>query len=287
MSDILIDNSENVFKIDKDVLLFRINSNRLKDFVSHSSGHPVAISETELFVTNLTSEYLAFRTKTTKKQNYAVNPTYCVLAPGVTQKIEIAFYTSQGEKVDEKGHKFKFEGFIISQSKNNSNPKDIFSEYIQRREQVKGQTEKLLVKYIEDNNYYCNVSKSSLNLLKRAVDENNILAESIYSVANPVEKTSKSVLRTGKRYNEETEKDMFERLKNENQKLKDQMDNLNSNCSNLKSRIESEKSSSSQTKSTSTKFFYKVPELKQKSISNIVLIAALIGSILLGFFLVK
>lgn len=295
----IINSSESIYSVDKDLLIFPINSQTLNDFnksTSLSKGHTTILSETRLQVTNLTSEYLAFRIKTTKKKNYAVNPTYTIIAPKRTQEVEIGFYICQGETIDEKGHKFKLEGFNIDISQKNSNPKEIFQDVVERNEQVQGTVKKLLVKFTEDNDYNCYLNMKqglqSGNNNNEEDNNNNNLAKSVYSVAQdnlaaPMKKST--VLRGGMQKNfAGGDEEMLEMLKNENQKLKDQMDNLNLNCSKLKQRIESEKKSPNQSSGVnSNKYIYKVPEIKEKKFSNIILIAAFIASVLFGFYLTK
>ena len=74
MSDLnVIDPSEKLFSIDKPILVFHIKSNNNNNMnVSNSSHNPVYMGQTSLTVSNLSSEYLAFRTKTTKKKYYSV-----------------------------------------------------------------------------------------------------------------------------------------------------------------------------------------------------------------------
>lgn len=294
MSELQLDNSEDIFSIDKNTLVFPINTQALKDEKTfNSNNQPSVVSEIKLQIKNLTNQYVAFRVKTTKKQNYAVNPTYTIISPNSTQTIEIAYYITYGEKIDEKGHKFKFEGFTINFSQKNLNPKDIFQEIVEKNESVHGSLKKLLVRFIEDNNYNCYLTQSQLKLKQdlqgnQNSEEDTNLGKSLYSVAQ--DRPQKSVLRAGgkKQPSEQTEKEMLDRLKDENQRLRDQMDNLNLNCSKLRSRIESEKKSPGQSQGTnSNKYMFKVPEMKEKKISNIVLISALVVAILFGFYLAK
>ena len=71
----IIDSSKNLFSIDKKVIVFEINNekkNTLSNIninISNTSSHyALYISHTSIIVTNLTSEYLSLRTKTTKKK---------------------------------------------------------------------------------------------------------------------------------------------------------------------------------------------------------------------------
>ena len=58
--DLIMDQSKEIFKIDKDVLSFRINySNlsKLSSLSSSSSKQLQPLSEEQILITNLTSEY--------------------------------------------------------------------------------------------------------------------------------------------------------------------------------------------------------------------------------------
>ena len=143
--DSLIDSSE-IFKIDKDIISFKINSNNLND-----SSDPIAVDELKLNITNLTNNYLAFRTKTTKKSIYAVDPSHYIIPPNETVIIKIIFYNVPGEKLDPKGHKFRFEGFTILENEKNLYAKDLFTKYINEGKKIVGNIIKKSVKFIYEN----------------------------------------------------------------------------------------------------------------------------------------
>ena len=142
----LIDSSKEIFKLDKDILSFKINLS------NSSSSEKIAIDEIEINVTNLTDNYLAFQTKTTKKVIYAVNPPYCIIAPNENKKIKIIMYNVPGEEIDSKDHKFKFEGFIILENEKDKDAKTLFNEYAKKGNKVVGNIEKRKVKFIFENN---------------------------------------------------------------------------------------------------------------------------------------
>ena len=49
-------------------------------------------SESVMLVKNLTNSHVAIRTKTTKKDVYAVNPTYGIINPSGTFEIKFTYY---------------------------------------------------------------------------------------------------------------------------------------------------------------------------------------------------
>ena len=112
-----------LFKLDKDILEFVISASMISKLssVPTRASHLRPLSELKLTITNLTSEYIAFRIKTTKKDHYAVEPTYGVLTPNGEQKIKITYYGKTGVKPNSKDHKFRVEGFIIPEEQKNEN----------------------------------------------------------------------------------------------------------------------------------------------------------------------
>jgi hypothetical protein len=152
----IVDSSINLFNIDKPSLVFQINKNNnsanIQNF-SNTSHNPIYLGQTSLIVTNLTSEYLAFRMKTTKKKYYSVYPSYCNLAPNRKEKIEISYFINEGEKVSNEGHKFKFEAFVISPEEKDKDTRKLFSTYISEKTPVKASSLKIdNVVFIEKEN---------------------------------------------------------------------------------------------------------------------------------------
>ena len=146
--DSLLDTSKEVFSMDKDIIVFNIKSNNIK-----ASSSPIALTESDISIKNLTNDYLAFRTKTTKKSLYAVNPTYYIIPPNEVRIIKIILYNVPGEKMVTKGHKFRFEGFIINENEKDKDVKELFIEYQNKGDKIIGNIHKRNVQFIyEDEN---------------------------------------------------------------------------------------------------------------------------------------
>ena len=176
----IIDSSKNLFSIDKKVIVFEINNekkNTLSNIninISNTSSHyALYISHTSIIVTNLTSEYLSLRTKTTKKKNYNVYPSYCILSPNSEKKIDFKYFINEGEKISNSGHKFKFEGFIISNEEKDIDSKILFNKYISQKIPVKASLIKASVEFIEKEN---NTEINDININN---NKNNIIDNSI------------------------------------------------------------------------------------------------------------
>ena len=140
----LMDTSKEIFKLDKEILTFKINSKNLEE-----SSEPISIAGEEILVTNLTENYLAFQIKTTKSKMYAANPSYCIISPNEEKKINIILYKVFGEKLDPKKHKFRFEGIVILENEKEKDAKDLINEYIKKGNKIIGNIQKRSVKYVE------------------------------------------------------------------------------------------------------------------------------------------
>ena len=159
MNDLnIIDSSIKLFSIDKPHLVFQISKNDINinnqnnNNISISSTNPINLGQTSLIVSNLSSEYLSFRTKSTKKKYYSVYPSYCVISPNQKIKIDFRYFIKEGEKVSNEGHKFKFEAFVIPPEEKDKDAKILFNTYISQKTPVKATVIKSGVKFIEKEN---------------------------------------------------------------------------------------------------------------------------------------
>ena len=300
--DLIMNTSRELFKLDKDHIIFKINPSNMSKLSSHASLHSSGLkplSDVDLNITNLTSDYLAFRTKTTKKENYVVNPTYYIVPPKSTFSVNLIFYNKPGQILDPKGHKFKFEGFIIPESQKENDAKDLFNKYISEGTKVIGYYQKRNIQFFDEN------SQEGSNLR-----ENNNLYNSGLSVYSEANNSKKSTLlmdkiqekevglnniklsdilvdKSGENFGMDNNKERLEILKKEYNQLKEQLDNLKRNENLLSNRIKNEKNKSKTSEGYSDKFKYKVVESKEKKLSTNTLITIFACSILVGFYLVK
>lgn len=283
--ELVMDVSKEIFSLNKEVLSFKINpqNSKLSSHSSIHSGDIKPLSEENILVTNLTSDYLAFRTKTTKKENYAVNPTYCLIPPNCNQSLNFVFYNKSGGKIDPKGHKFKFEGFIIPESKKDEDVKKLFQENIKKGTKVIGNSQKRYVQFSEDNENNEEILRGSNNSLgsssesKYTIPENK---EDNLRISDIIEQKS------GGRFGMDNNKEKYENLKKEYNQLKEQVDNLKRNEELLNKRIFNEKNKKNPYHG-SEKFKFKVPEAKEEKIPRNQLISIFLFAVLIGFYLVK
>ena len=147
-SELKFDNTKEVFKLDKEILSFKLDIDNLSELEPIKQS---ITSETEIKITNLTDDYLIFRTKTTKKLYYRVQPTFCTLSPKEIKNIKIIFHLKEGEKPKIHGHKFRFEGFVIKENEKDIEPKILFHEYTQKGDTVVGNSQKTFVQFSDSD----------------------------------------------------------------------------------------------------------------------------------------
>ena len=296
--NLIMDESKEIFTLNKEILSFKINQSNLSKLSSHSSihsGNLHSISEEDILVTNLTSEYLAFRTKTTRKENYAVNPTYCVIPPNSTQNLNLVLYNRTGEKLDPKSHKFKFEGFIIPESQKDEDIKNLFKDYIKNGKKVIGNSQKRGVQFLEENDEGSNILRGSNNSLGNSnlsnytvaeEKKNSLLMDKIQEKDENVRLSDIIEEKTGGRFGMENNMERLEYLKKEYNQLKEQVENLKRNEELLNKKIYIEKNKKN-VHHGSDKFKFKVPEIKEEKLSRNKRMGIFLFSVLIGFYLVK
>ena len=298
-----MDVSKEIFKVDKEELHFIINSSTISK-LSSLSTHSTSLKpfgETELTVTNLTSDYVAFRVQTTNKKKFAVHPTHEILKPNENYTFKIIYYTSPEKILEKEPQKFKLEGFIIPEEKKNEPAKDLFKEYMEKGIKVQGNFIKLKSKFtleedIKENN------NDKLESLKESQNENMILRNSMASVSSEytVPEGQKSFLDdknslklsdliVNKSTNSKVElsdKEKLENLKLEYNQLKEEVDKLKKNEESLNKKIKNERNKKNIVPE-SEKFRYNLPDIKEKPFARNILLGIFAFSVLLGFYLVK
>jgi hypothetical protein len=309
--ELKMNTSKEVFKINKDVLTFIIDKSY---YTSQKILQPnkIMVSQEDLSVANLTPNYLALRIKTTKKENYSVNPMYFIISPKGTQEINFKLYLNSGQKPDAKGHKFKFEGFMIKESQKNEDAKFLFTDYIDKGIEVIGNVQKRIVIFKEeselvfDNEDVKEDEKEDKTILRGKNNPLGMSTQSIYDypdnklqgsgMLKSIKESYDDIVNIGTSgifmdksaiLKKENERQEFEKLKKEYNQLKEQVDNLRINEDLLNQRIKIEKNKRTNSDGHSEKFKYKVPEIKEKKYSKNFLIGVFAFCTLIGFYLVK
>ena len=300
-SQLKIEQVENLYQIEDDNIKFKINRNYINNLLSSNLFQNVnLISSSQIVVKNLSKEYVSVRAKTTKKQNYTVEPSYWILNPSEAKIINIYYYINKVEEINEKGNKFKFEGFVIKENEKDKNIKNIFADYIKSGTKVRGQVVKKNVKFIVDNNYeipnksiiqkrYSSSEISSVYSIEESLKElnSNSSDNTLRKEDSSLSEDKKNNYQISK--NEENSKDVekLENLKIEYYKLKNNIDNLKMTYYNLEKRLELEQNKIKEENIYRRKFTYQLPENKRKPLSKFILLYLFIGSVFIGFYLTK
>ncbi len=286
-TELLIDTSEKIFTIDKPMITFHINPNlNLNNNITQSQVIKYSPkSECNIIITNLNSNPISLRVRTTKKEYYAVNPTYCIILPNKHQKINILLYLKGSHlNINFSQHKFRFEGIIIDSNNLNKEPKKIFEDVIKNKIKVKGNIIKRKCECIEDLNYvFSNINQvihtnSSINF------ENNPLSKStnVYQLKNKNENLKS--LNKNKKIDKNEKLNL---LKKEYNNLKTKLEILSQNYSNIKSTIEREKDINNIKKENNKNIIFKIPEIKEQKINPKFVLILCIIVFIFGIYLTK
>lgn len=143
-----------LIELSENILQFKINRKSLSEAKATLKDNTSFLSsETFLTIKNLSSHNIAVRSRTTKKRLYSVSPIYFSLGPHSEKLLRILLYLNLKEDISSAGHKFKFDSFIITEEEKNRNIKQVFGEYAERGQPVKGTIFKREVEFIFDDNY--------------------------------------------------------------------------------------------------------------------------------------
>ena len=287
-SEILFDSSSQIITINQPSLIFKINQN----YFSTQSKIPMSnvltpLSQTEILLTNVSSSYVAYRTRLTKSKYYSVEPSHLILPPNSNITIKITFYHNLKLPFPPKEHKFKFEGIVIPNNMKRMDAWKIYEEFSKNKTEVKGNSIKKIAEFVYDNNYNPvfseNNSKLALSQSINNINEFNGTA-SIYTDAlgKSNEKPSRMVLKNVKKnlgeiYKEETADPV--RLKQECENLENEYNNKLNELNEIKQKIND--------LNAKNKFRYVFPDVNFSSVNKNTIILLFGASFLLGFFLNK
>ena len=291
-SPLLLDSSTPVLISNKSTIIFKINKSSLSSQLNSSQSNTlIPISENEFYLTNITSNYVAYRARITKKKYYAVEPSHLIISPNTNIKIKITFYFNPKEKFPPEGHKFRFEGIIIPNNMKNKDSRDIFEEYALNKKEVKGNSIKKVVEFIFDSNYHYipspddNIKLDSSQTLSSYSNDINSSNSSVYTNAlgKSMERPSRISLKN-KKGGKLKSKKMVEttdpvKLKQEYEKLQIEYDKNVKELNDIKQKINN--------LNAKNKYRYDVPDVNFSSV-NTKMFAIIFGTaFFLGFYLTK
>lgn len=282
-SEILFNSSSPIITINQSSLIFKINQNNLPNKSDIQSSKTLSpLSQAEILLTNLTSSYVAYRARITKKKYYSVEPSHMVLPPNSNITIKITFYYNMKLPFPPEGHKFRFEGIVIPNNMKRLDAWQIYEEYSKNKAEVKGNSLRKVVEFIFDNNYNLNIPEEN-NKLELSQSVNNISdfygTASIYSNAlgKSNERPSRISLKNTKKNLGETTDPMM--LKDEYEKLEYEYNNSLKELNEIKQKIND--------LNAKNKFRYVVPDINLSSVNKKMVFILFGVSFLIGFFLTK
>ena len=290
-AEILLDTSSPVITINQSSLLFKINQNYFQNQLknSNSSNTLYPLSQTELLLTNITSSYIAYRSRITKKKYYSVEPSHLIIPPNSNITIKITFYHNFRNTFPPEGHKFRFEGIVIPNNMKKIDAWKIYEQFSKDKTEVKGNSIRKVAEFIFDNNYNPNFEEENKKIdISQSMNSINLNdfngTASIYSNAlgRSNERPSRIALKNMKKNmrdvnKEETFNPM--KLKDECEKLENDYNNYLKELNEIKQKIND--------LNAKNKYRYIVPDINFSSINKKMFFILFGVSFLLGFFLTK
>ena len=290
-TEILLDTSSPVITINQSSLLFKINQNYFQNQLknSNSSNTLYPLSQTELLLTNITSSYIAYRSRITKKKYYSVEPSHLIIPPNSNITIKITFYHNFRNTFPPEGHKFRFEGIVIPNNMKKMDAWKIYEQFSKDKTEVKGNSIRKVAEFIFDNNYNPNFEEENKKIdISQSMNSINLNdfngTASIYSNAlgRSNERPSRIALKNMKKNmrdvnKEETFNPM--KLKDECEKLENDYNNYLKELNEIKQKIND--------LNAKNKYRYIVPDINFSSINKKMFFILFGVSFLLGFFLTK
>jgi len=290
-AEILLDTSSPVITINQSSLLFKINQNYFQNQLknSNSSNTLYPLSQTELLLTNITSSYIAYRSRITKKKYYSVEPSHLIIPPNSNIIIKITFYHNFRNTFPPEGHKFRFEGIVIPNNMKKMDAWKIYEQFSKDKTEVKGNSIRKVAEFIFDNNYNPNFEEENKKIdISQSMNSINLNdfngTASIYSNAlgRSNERPSRIALKNMKKNmrdvnKEETFNPM--KLKDECEKLENDYNNYLKELNEIKQKIND--------LNAKNKYRYIVPDINFSSINKKMFFILFGVSFLLGFFLTK
>ena len=280
--EIIFDSSSPVITINQSSLVFKINQKyfQTQSQLPQNSNSLFPLSQTEILLTNLTSSYVAYRSRITKKKFYQVEPSHMILPPNSNITIKITFFHNFSLPFPPQGHKFRFEGIMIPNNMKRTDAWKIYEEFSKNKTEVKGNSIRKVAEFVFDNNYKANFSEEN-NKLEYSQSINNISdfngTASIYTNAlgKSNERPSRISLKNMKKNLEGVYRgEAFDFMKIQNE-YNDNLKELN----DLKQKINE--------LNAKNKFRYVVPDKDFSSVNKKMVILLFGVSFLLGFFLTK
>ena len=163
-----------LFALSTENLIFHLDTDDISEL---SSSITKIEKETEIKIINKTTDFIAIKIKTTRKNNYIMSPaSNFILTPREEKNINIRFIRNEGEKLKLKNYKVLFEGIIIKEEEKNLNIKDLFDKYTKNENKVNTYTIQIESQFL-DKNGNASLSMSNSNLTKISKINNTCISD--------------------------------------------------------------------------------------------------------------
>lgn len=279
--------SKGIISINQNSLIFKINKTTLQSLQSLPENSLIPISETVITITNITSNYVAYRARINNRKYYTVEPTHSIIKPNSNINVKITFYFSPSLKFPPEGNKFRFDAVIIQDKFSERDPKKIFEEFESNKNEVKEESIKKICEFIYDNSYnYVSQDEDEIKLIKNLENSNKNLniEESIYT--NALGKSNEnSQIYTFRKTNLKSSKKKVT-IREESSQLKMECEKLNNDYEKYLKEFNGIKNKISNLSSTN-KYKYKIPNTEVSNINRKKIITLFCIFFLLGFYLTK
>ena len=114
MSELNISENIDLYSLEpnSNIIEFKLDTDDISELSSNTTE--INSKENEIKIKNNSDNYLAFKIKTTQKDNYALSSGYFILFPKNEKIITIKFRRMEGVKLKLKSHKVLIEGFAVN-----------------------------------------------------------------------------------------------------------------------------------------------------------------------------
>ena len=167
-----------LFQITPERLIFNLDTDNISELSENTSK---ISKDIHIKIINVSTNSIAIKIKTTKKNNYIMSPSSeFVIPPKEEKEVNIRFKRDEGEKLKLKSHKVLFEGIEIKEEDKDLSVKELFDKYTKGENKVDVITRKIEPEFFDKNG---NNLSSLSNTLGKVSDISNTNIE-INNVSN-------------------------------------------------------------------------------------------------------
>ena len=174
MSELNISENIDLYTLEpnSNIIEFKLDTDDISELSSNTTE--INSKENEIKIKNNSNNYLAFKIKTTQKDNYALSSGYFILFPKNEKIITIKFRRMEGVKLKLKSHKVLIEGFAVNDEEKDLDAHELYDKYKKNKIPVVGKAIILKTKFVDKNG---NTTKSGDN--KNKEEEDSLFATGV------------------------------------------------------------------------------------------------------------